>query len=572
MPPDSRRPLRILSFDGGGVRGLSSLMILREVMQRFATADDEDLSPCNYFDLICGTSTGGLIAIMLGRLNLSVDASIDEYLFLAKKVFGKDRSFSLFGKSIPLGSYRFSATNLEECIKDVLSRHDKKPDEPMFLQADKNICPTFVVAVYADAADNPSPHLFSTYNKFDKTCIWEAARATSAAPTFFKPISIGTPRVQYVDAGLGFNNPTDLAIREAHRLYPGREVGLVLSIGAGRGGVVQIGKPNGWVPFGLATRIAIAKALASLITNAERTHDGVYRQFSATTTKNVYGRLNVDRGMEMIGLEEWKKEEQMAGVTTAYLSNAQVGRELQSIVAKLRSLSTEPKMIEVSAAEFKLINEETMDTEYPGMRYWYREKIDPDTGYPEGVRVDEIFKGGRRPVGDTILSCRRIVYVLLRAKISNVPAGRYTVKWIVWYFNNQAKTLNGNSVTARKFPRSSVNLPTSDDIREPGHFPPFDLLYSVGKPRDNDAFMSVEIDVDQIPDVTPHLLKSGFCQRKVESGLWNTLKDTGWAEVASLDPVDVAEEGTLAFVVSKVFKRFWYGGFAFGGVRLEPIE
>ena len=78
--------------------------------------------------------------------------------------------------------------------------------------------------------------------------------------------------------------------------------------------------------------------------------------------------------------------------------------------------------------------------------------------------------------------------------------------------------------------------------------------------------------MSQIPDVTPHLLKHGFCQRKVESGLWNTLKDTGWAEVASLDPVEVDEDGTLGFVVSMVFERRWFGGFAFGGVRLMPVE
>jgi len=63
---------RILSLDGGGVRGLSSLLILREIMEeigRRAQARDPPL-PCQYFDLIGGTSTGGLIAIMLGRLRM----------------------------------------------------------------------------------------------------------------------------------------------------------------------------------------------------------------------------------------------------------------------------------------------------------------------------------------------------------------------------------------------------------------------------------------------------------------------------------------------------------------------
>jgi len=63
---------RILSLDGGGVRGLSSLVILEEIMKEIRRRDslDEVPLPCEYFDLIGGTSTGGLIAIMLGRLRM----------------------------------------------------------------------------------------------------------------------------------------------------------------------------------------------------------------------------------------------------------------------------------------------------------------------------------------------------------------------------------------------------------------------------------------------------------------------------------------------------------------------
>ena len=69
-------PLRILSLDGGGVRGISSLYMLKELMaqvkrQKRVDHPNEPPStprPCDVFDIICGTSTGGLIAIMLGRL------------------------------------------------------------------------------------------------------------------------------------------------------------------------------------------------------------------------------------------------------------------------------------------------------------------------------------------------------------------------------------------------------------------------------------------------------------------------------------------------------------------------
>lgn len=64
--------VRILCLDGGGVRGLFSALVLEAVMEavrRIDTPDNPDApKPCDYFDLICGTSTGGLLTIMLGRL------------------------------------------------------------------------------------------------------------------------------------------------------------------------------------------------------------------------------------------------------------------------------------------------------------------------------------------------------------------------------------------------------------------------------------------------------------------------------------------------------------------------
>ena len=53
--------LCLLSMDGGGIRGLSTLMILKNIMEAIATRErlDETPKPCDYFNMICGTSTGG---------------------------------------------------------------------------------------------------------------------------------------------------------------------------------------------------------------------------------------------------------------------------------------------------------------------------------------------------------------------------------------------------------------------------------------------------------------------------------------------------------------------------------
>ena len=69
---------RILSLDGGGIKCLSSLMVLDEIMKeiRHSTKNSEEVArPCQYFDLICGTGFGGILAIMLGQLGMVLPAN-----------------------------------------------------------------------------------------------------------------------------------------------------------------------------------------------------------------------------------------------------------------------------------------------------------------------------------------------------------------------------------------------------------------------------------------------------------------------------------------------------------------
>jgi patatin-like phospholipase/acyl hydrolase len=112
MPGDH---IRLLSLDGGGVRGLSELMILHRLMA--AVDPDSPPKPCDYFDLIGGTSTGGLIAIMLGRLRMTVDECIAAYTSLSDRVFEKkSHRFNFEGKL----QGRFDAAELERSIKQIL--------------------------------------------------------------------------------------------------------------------------------------------------------------------------------------------------------------------------------------------------------------------------------------------------------------------------------------------------------------------------------------------------------------------------------------------------------------------
>ena len=115
--------LRLLALDGGGVRGLSSLMILQQLM---ATVDpDAPPKPCDYFDMIGGTSTGGLIAIMLGRLQMTVDECIDGYTSLSDKVFEK-KSIGVTIKGKIRG--RFNIAELEQAVKQILAQRGLSED------------------------------------------------------------------------------------------------------------------------------------------------------------------------------------------------------------------------------------------------------------------------------------------------------------------------------------------------------------------------------------------------------------------------------------------------------------
>lgn len=120
-----------LFADGGGVRGLSSLLVLRGLMQQINTSIREgrtpgeihnDVRPHDIFDFVGGTSTGGLIAIMLGKLGMNIEECIKKYHELSKTVFGKKH---IRGKiTHGLGTSRYSGTRLRNCIRDLLHSKD----------------------------------------------------------------------------------------------------------------------------------------------------------------------------------------------------------------------------------------------------------------------------------------------------------------------------------------------------------------------------------------------------------------------------------------------------------------
>jgi predicted acylesterase/phospholipase RssA len=124
------------------------------------------------------------------------------------------------------------------------------------------------------ANDMSTPRLFRTYSvgkyeSFD-CAIWEAARATSAAPTFFKRIFIGIPpmREPFVDGGLPCNNPIKQILSEAEHIFPHQHIACIVSIGTGH--VTTASLPASSL-FHNVIPLTVAEVLKKITTDCETT-------------------------------------------------------------------------------------------------------------------------------------------------------------------------------------------------------------------------------------------------------------------------------------------------------------
>ncbi|OTB16831.1 hypothetical protein K445DRAFT_10388 [Daldinia sp. EC12] len=248
--------------------------------------------PCHYFDYIAGTSTGGLISIMLGRFRMTVDDCIDEYKHLAGDVFGHPRYLHYMNSFIPRCKY--STENFEAVIKEVIVRRVedgvKHNPQNVRFETEPGLCRVFVIASKTESDGTVDEHRF--FRSYDintrrrprselasfaaksqakhsgspgDVCVWHVARATTAAPMYFKPLELTTggnerrattdssnhrPSAlrsnntakqssqveQLEDGGFGAaNNPSKEVFDEVKRHLPSNmEVGTFVSIGTAR--------------------------------------------------------------------------------------------------------------------------------------------------------------------------------------------------------------------------------------------------------------------------------------------------------------------------------------------------
>ncbi|CAI7601639.1 unnamed protein product [Penicillium glandicola] len=327
----SQPPLRILSLDGGGIGDISNLLILETIMKEIGVAMNLDHipRPRDYFDLVGGIGTGGIIAIMIGRLDMTVDECIRAYGKLAAQAFTPKPVSFLPTPAKPA----FSAKALEDAMKQIVTEYcmdiecvtrrrkydttvDTCPHSNMAFQ-DHTCKKTAVLAISKDTAVLPT--LFKTYGSstaFAASPIWQIARATSAAAGVFNPIKVGRDQTEFLDTGFRYNNPCEILVHEAQQEFPERTNMQILSIGS-----------LGDVLTTKDERSPILDALKKMAASSEkiaRQMDNLYDD------SGEYHRFNAAKGLEDNMLWDWKHPSKVSAHTGHYLRDNE--RAIQNFV------------------------------------------------------------------------------------------------------------------------------------------------------------------------------------------------------------------------------------------------
>jgi len=216
-PPTDGNMITILSIDGGGVRGIIPAAILEFLEEKLQELDGSDASIAGYFDIIAGTSTGGLVTAMLAAPNEK-----NRPLFAAKDVtkFYLDNSPHIFPRTTGFLQSTFKILNGPKYSGDFLHKILKKYlGDTRLHQTLTNV----VITTYDIKIQQPA--IFSTFaakqNELTDAFLADVCIGSSAAPTYLpahyfqtKDSSGNTKSFNLIDGGVAANNPTLLAISE----------------------------------------------------------------------------------------------------------------------------------------------------------------------------------------------------------------------------------------------------------------------------------------------------------------------------------------------------------------------
>ncbi|CAN8328219.1 unnamed protein product [Cochlearia groenlandica] len=219
-PPACGNLVTILSLDGGGVRGIIAGVILAFLEKQLQELDGESVRLADYFDVIAGTSTGGLVTAMLtapdenGRPQFAAKDIVPFYLEHSPKIFPQPAGVFALLPKLPklLSGPKYDGKYLKKILSNLLG------DKKLHQTVTNVVIPTFDIKKL-------QPTVFSSYQaandrvmdaKLSDICI-----STSAAPTYFPAHRFTNEdnegnkhEYNLIDGGIAANNPTLCAIAE----------------------------------------------------------------------------------------------------------------------------------------------------------------------------------------------------------------------------------------------------------------------------------------------------------------------------------------------------------------------
>lgn len=340
----------VLTMDGGGVRGIFAPLFLLELQKHLP----ENVDARSLLDLVGGTSTGGVAALMYARLGVSPEDCLAIYEELPRKLFSKRgkrlRRFLWFFTSAQHSTARQRKV-FERVVRDkegdVHATLKIAPEDQDYFQ---NQSPVFVVAV--DADDVSQPKVFSSYETFFRSVgeeedepisIVKAALATSAAPTYYLPTEHAGH--SYLDGGMGFNNPSEIAIRQLTKLYgPSAYAANIISLGTGvRSSFPYSHSQKSFLGLrsGISSMFSILSTFALISTDSESVHSRMTERFEQT---NAYFRFNPP-GLEAIELDDWQSVGRAKKICKDYLALPETQARIVQVAQRLLAARAMPNYL-----------------------------------------------------------------------------------------------------------------------------------------------------------------------------------------------------------------------------------
>lgn len=299
------KTITILSIDGGGIRGIIPALVLKELEHRLncVTNCKVQAKPlASYFDIMAGTSTGGIIVLLL---NATEDGKTPKFTITQVIDFYKQMGTKVFNKSF----WSLSGWTGDKYKPDIFEGLLKEYFDDLSL---KNTLTNIIIPAF-DIAQQKMIFFRSSLAKADPDrnyYLRDVARGTSAAPTYFPPAIIySTERTRtniLVDGGVSANNPALCAAIHALDLY-GRDINLVvISIGTGNVSASEKSALSG-TKMNIHNMGMITWAPIIVPTMMDSSNDIVDYQMQHVVNKNYY-RLQIDMNPEDSALDNVTEE------------------------------------------------------------------------------------------------------------------------------------------------------------------------------------------------------------------------------------------------------------------------